>query len=419
MADDSADAHSRTTRRHRRASRRQARFKRIGTIAAVVLVVAAFAAIATETVRFGGDTPTLAGAARVGGSALPATTTTGSGVERPCRSTLTVADPLRLWVGGDSLAGSLGPALGTIAGATGVVQPYFDSRVSSGLMSPGFFDWPDHAATEMNRLKPEIAVFIIGANDYSTPNRNAAAPTTSVATTVPATTSAVAGTPATTSPPMAFPEAWKVDYAGRVENMLSTLEAPGRTVIWVGPPSFKDERNNDGVEQISELSKAVLARHPEAVFVDDYALFLDADGKYADKLPDDKGVLTTMRTGDGVHFTADGGKRLARAVYTLIDAQCHVDRQAVPGVTKTAIETPGSTQVAPGSSNKGGGSIVTTPPATAPPATAPPTTSPPATAAPVTTAAPATTAPPPTTLPATTLPPLPTTTSAGGNPHKP
>ena len=52
------------------------------------------------------------------------------------------AEPLKLWVGGDSLAGSLGPALGTLAGATGVVQPYFHSRVSSGLSNPSFVDWP-------------------------------------------------------------------------------------------------------------------------------------------------------------------------------------------------------------------------------------------------------------------------------------
>ena len=42
---------------------------------------------------------------------------------RQCRTLLDAPIPLRLWVGGDSLAGSLGPALGTIAGATGVVQP--------------------------------------------------------------------------------------------------------------------------------------------------------------------------------------------------------------------------------------------------------------------------------------------------------
>ena len=71
-----------------------------------------------------------------------------------------------VWVGGDSLAGSLGPSFGTIAGATGVVQPYFHSRVSSGLANPAFFNWPTLANKEMARLNPEIVVFIISTNDY-------------------------------------------------------------------------------------------------------------------------------------------------------------------------------------------------------------------------------------------------------------
>ena len=290
-----------------------------------------------------------------------------------------------------------------------MVQPYFDSRVSSGLTSPNFFDWPAQAEKEMPRLDPEIAVFIIGANDYLAPNRTGAATTTSTSTstttTPPSTTSAGSGESIDAEP-------WKADYAARVDNMLSKLEGPNRTVIWVGPPPFGNERDNEGVHQISELSKDVIARHPEAVFVDDYALFLDANGKYSDKLPDDNGVLTTMRTGDGVHFTMDGAKKLAGAVYALLDAQCHVARQAVPGVTKVAIQTAGSTQIAPGSGTRQGQPIVTTPPATSSATTVAPATTAPQVTAPPTTSPPTTLAPPPTTIP-------PPTTTGGGNPHKP
>ena len=98
-------------------------------------------------------------------AAAPTSTST-TVAARHCRA-LSSDDPLRLWVGGDSLAGSLGPALGELTGSTGVVQPYFDSRVSSGLANPGFFDWPDHATTEMTRLDPDVVVFIIGTNDYT------------------------------------------------------------------------------------------------------------------------------------------------------------------------------------------------------------------------------------------------------------
>jgi uncharacterized protein len=421
--DDATSTSTRRDRRDRRVSRRRNRWRRVVTVVASIAIIAGFGLLATETVRFGGgDKPTLAGAVRSGDSA---TATGGADVPveaaagRPCRSQLTAANPLRLWIGGDSLAGSLGPALGGIAGATGVVQPYFDSRVSSGLTSPNFFDWPAQAEKEMPRLDPEIAVFIIGANDYTAPRRTSGFATTTTTTNSGASTSTSSPNATSTTVDGAASiagEPWKSDYAARIDNMLSKLEGPNRTVIWVGPPPFGNERDNEDVQKISELSKQVIEHHPEAVFVDDYSLFLDANGKYSDKLPDDKGVLTTMRTGDGVHFTMDGAKKLARAVYALVDAQCHVAEQAVPGVTKVAIQTAGSTQVAPGSGNRQGEPVVTTPPATssattaapaattAPQATAPPTTSPPTTIA--------TTAP-------TTLPPPTTTSGGGGNPHKP
>ena len=104
-------------------------------------------------------------------SAPPSTAPTGveaATAQQPKHRALTVDDPLRLWIGGDSLAGSLGPSLGQLTAATGVVAPRFDSRVSTGLTSPAFFDWPKHATEEMAKRDPEAVVFIIGTNDANT-----------------------------------------------------------------------------------------------------------------------------------------------------------------------------------------------------------------------------------------------------------
>ena len=378
MTDSPLGDDATASRRDRRESKKQLRSRRVVTIAAVVVVFAVFGLFATETIRFGGgDRPTLAGAARAETVTTITEATTTTVAPRPCRAPLNDSDPLRVWVGGDSLAGSLGPSLGTIAGATGVAQPYFDSRVSSGLTNPSFFDWPSQATKEMARLNPEIVVFIIGANDFFAPTMLGGGATTTSTTVDPAVDPAAATTSATTP----ADEPWKVDYADRVEAMLATLSAPGRTVMWVGPPPFKDEKENAGVQAVNEVSKAVIARHPDAVFVDDYSMFLDANGKYTDRLPDANGNLITLRSGDGVHFTTEGGNVLARAVFNVIDAQCHVTAQAVPGVVKPTIQTEGSTLVAPGSNNRQGGTVSTTPPATSPPtqattAPAPTTTAP-------------------------------------------
>jgi hypothetical protein len=377
------DAH--VTRRDRRAHRNRRRWRRVATIVAAVALLVGFGLVVTETVRIGGDErPSLAGTVAVPGvSRSPSSSTSTTIPGRKCRAPLTEADPLRLWIGGDSLAGSLGPALGTIAGGTGVVQPQFDSRVSSGLANRGFFDWPDHATKEMARLNPEVAVFIIGANDFNTPMNES---------------EGADGEPA-----------WKAEYTGLVEEMLSSLDPGVRTVVWIGSPAFEDDRRDAAIKQLDDLARDVVAKHENVAFVDAYTLFTDADGEYAASLPpldDPDAEAVPVRAGDGVHLTTQGADRLARVVYGILDAQCGTTAQALDGVVKGTIQTEGSTLVVGGTSR--GGTVQTSPPATSPPATSPPPTAPPTTGPPVTsppTTAPPTTAPPTTAPPPTSTPP--------------
>ncbi len=381
MADPHTGADAPPERRQRRSERKRRRIRRVVAGVATIAVGVMFVLLATDMVRFRGDEqPSLAGTIHAGGvEDGPATVTTTVEGKR-CR-TLSTTDPLRLWVGGDSLAGSLGPALGTITGATGVVQPYFDSRVSSGLADPGFFDWPDHATTEMARLDPEVVVFIIGTNDWA----------------------AVSG------------DAWKAEYTDKVDSVMKTLIGPGRAVYWIGAPILKDQKMDAAVVEVNAIAQEVARRHPEVRYVDAHKLFAGSDGTFSYDLPDETGKVVTMRGGDGVHFTMDGADYLARTVYKLVDAQCEVTAQKVDGATRQAIETEGSTQVAPGSGASGsgsssgsrsssgsgsssggsgssGGTVSTTPPAPAPVTDPPPTSAPPTTA-PTTTTPPATVPP--------------------------
>jgi hypothetical protein len=375
MADSAPTTGDSPHRRDRRRDRKRRTVRRVVGIVGSVLLIAAVALLAVDVVRLGGgDKPSLAGTVHASGNdeSPAATTTTGARSCRPISST----EPLRLWIGGDSLAGSLGPELGKLAGATGVVQPYFDSRVSSGLSSPGFFDWPEHATTEMARINPEVVVFIIGTNDWT----------------------AVSGD-------------WKDKYSATVDSMMKTLIGPGRTVYWLGAPTLKDKEQDDAVVEVNAVAQQVAQRHSKVHYVDTYKLFSDSDGTgsaFAYDLPDEQGNVVTMRAGDGVHLTMDGADYLSRQVYKLIDAQCGVTEQKVEGATKQAIETEGSTQVAPSATSGSGnssssnnssgyynGPVQTLPPATAAPATSPPVET-----------APPVTDPPATTAPATTLPPV-------------
>lgn len=233
-----------------------------------------------------------------------------------CRAPLSPADPLRLWIGGDSLAGSLGPSLGDLAGRTGVVQPIFDARVSSGLLSRGFLDWPKQAGEDISRYDPEVVVFVVGANDA----KNIA-------------------TGAERDPN------WRAQYAALVEQMLTALRGSNRTVYWVGAPVMADADYSERVRGVNDVFRKVASKHPDVMFVDAYSLFSGPGGSYAPNLPVPGAGVARVRAADGIHFTPEGGDLLAQGVYDELDPVCQVARQAVPGITKPTIEAEGSTSV--------------------------------------------------------------------------
>lgn len=319
----SDDLTPRGTRHAQRMAHRR-RVRRIAVAIAVAVVVAGVALVATDTLMPGHAS----GGPRLlhTGDAATGAQDAGSDAGVPTRP-LTPDQPLRLWIAGDSLAGSLGPSLGEMTAATGVVQPVFDSRVSSGLTTPSFFDWPRHAQQEVARLDPEAIVFIIGANDARIAPDG--------------------------SDGQALDAAWKAQYQTLVEQMLSTFASgtTPRTIYWVGAPTMRDSAFSKRVKELDDAVRDVVARHPGVVYVDSYSLFAGPDGKYASKLPDANGTTVQMRAGDGIHFTPDGGDRLAGAVFKLLDAKWRITAQAVPSQAKTVIQTKGSTQV-PGTSRK-------------------------------------------------------------------
>jgi len=353
--DDTAPASRRDRRHHRR--RRLVRGLFVTGAVAGGLAVTGTALALTGVVDVGGDDPELVGDPAAASATTAPVATGGAAPAGSCRTPLDPDDPLRLWIGGDSLAGSLGPSLGELTARTGVVQPVFYSKVSSGLMSPDFFDWPERGSEEMFKLDPEVAVFIIGANDTAVVQEDASA--------------------------------WRPQYEQLVESMMTLLIGDGRAVYWVGAPVLEDSRSVK-VRELNEVFQMVAARHPEVSYVDAYTLFTGPDGEYASSLPDGAGEMVRVRADDGVHFTPEGGDRLAGAVFASLDPRCAITTQAMPGAAKQVIETRGSSRV-PGTSRESRTTVTTaarTPPSTAPPApttTAPPTSAPPTSVPPTTT----------------------------------
>jgi hypothetical protein len=314
-----------TDSRRRRLATRQRRTRVVGAIVTVALI-----ALGTGTVMALRDNDKT--------SATPAdkhatTTVTnpspGSSIATNLRAgpprPLSHDAPLKLWIGGDSLAGSFGPALGQTGGATGIVDATIDYKVSSGLEDQGIRDWPEHAAQEMADSDPDQVVFIIGANDASIVNTY-------------------------DSNDDGVPD-WQVGYREKVHNLMDILVGGSRhrLVYWLGPPTMGDQSLNRGARELGRLMRSEAKNFaPDIVYVNTYRLFSDKNGDYSRSLPDENGDIQEMRISDGVHFSVDGAKYLADKLWKPLNKRWNITAQADPSQPIDYTIAEGSNDYVPG-----------------------------------------------------------------------
>jgi uncharacterized protein len=204
------------------------------------------------------------------------------------RPAWTAEQPLRLWVGGDSVSGFLTIELVNMAGDTGVINAHGHYKISTGLSRPDYYDWPAHLAEDMAQYDPEVVIFMLGANDDQP---------LSVGGNVYSFGS----------------DQWRAEYARRVGQVMDMLVNQHRLVFWVGQPVMRSPDFNDRMSVMNNIYQAQAATRPDVTFIDSRPTLADGSGAYADYLPDGGG-LTLMRAPDGIHLTPAGGARLARAV---------------------------------------------------------------------------------------------------------
>ncbi len=220
--------------------------------------------------------------------------------------------PLRVWVGGDSLSGELGPSLGNALSPSGIVKVTVDFRVGSGLHDHGLRNWPQRAPLQMSQNNPDVAIFMIGANDTGVVTSNA--------------------------------DTWTPEYRRRVSEMMDLLGGPQhRTVYWVGPPPMRPNGFERGARALSELMADEATHHQNVVFIDAYTMFADADLHYTNRIdmPALHKTNVWVRIGDGVHFNNDGADWLAFQVAQLLDTQWSITKQSGGKPISVTIEQNG------------------------------------------------------------------------------
>jgi len=222
----------------------------------------------------------------------------------PALRTPTREDPLRLWVGGDSMSKVLGEAVVRQAVDSGLIDPHHQSELETGLTRPDFFDWP-RELNDLAKKDPPYEVFVVmfGAND---------------AQGIVEPNGAIHQDPGT--------KGWTAEYRRRVAGVMDLLRTDGRLVVWVGQPVMRDDWLSEQMEMMNTIYREEAEQRPWVKFIDTWALFADKDGGYQAYLEVD-GEEVLVRNPDGVHFVREGGEILAEKILDVVFKEAGVERE--------------------------------------------------------------------------------------------
>lgn len=228
------------------------------------------------------------------GASVPEQVTTTTIDNRPKLPTPTPAAPLKMWVGGDSISYDFGIAVENIALESKLFTVTRDSRASTGLTRPDYFNWPENLVRNVITTQdPDVIMVMFGANDA----QNIPMP--------PPIGGYVLGS-----------EEWRTEYRDRVGKTMDLLRSPenDRLVMWVGQPIMGPQSGVEHLDQINYIYYSEAKKRPWVQYFDSYPFFSDASGAYAKTLANADGAEQVMRANDNIHLSSFGANRLGWAV---------------------------------------------------------------------------------------------------------
>ena len=206
----------------------------------------------------------------------------------------TADNPARVYIVGDSDAGTFGPYLQQLLDGTTVATTQLNYKVSSGLARPDFYNWPDQLAAALPAVDPDIIVATFGGNDA----QGLSAFQDELQFVI--------------GDPVANEAEWSAEYTKRAGDVMDLLLEGGRTVIWVGIPN---DDNPDVTARLAiqdRAAKAAAAARSGVTFVDTWARFSGREGNWAEFVIDPRdGEGKDVRADDGFHLNVNGAEILA------------------------------------------------------------------------------------------------------------
>jgi hypothetical protein len=213
----------------------------------------------------------------------------------PARRVPTVQQPLKVWMAGDSLMGSISQSFTALVRADARLQVSSDYRIGTGLARPDVFNWPDRIRDQLVAATPDVVVLSFGTND----DQDMASAGRRVA---------LGGAD------------WQATYARRVNDILTIAATGTRQVIWLGIPAVRRARLNHTKDIINQVVKTAAASFPAVAYVDPGPALDTPAGGYTTYLNDNTGKPIAVRESDGIHLTMSGANHVTPLILTAIEA---------------------------------------------------------------------------------------------------
>lgn len=215
----------------------------------------------------------------------------------------TAEDPMTIWMGGDSIAEAFTVGLEPISASTGIFKPIADYRVSTGLVRPEYFNWPDHFASDViPGSDPDVMVVIFGANDGQSLEIDGQVI-------------------------KSYTPEWYQAYADRVGKTMDLLRSPDddRLVIWVGLPPNGPGSRLAHLDALNYIYWSEASKRPWVSYLDTWAYLGGAgpDHGFVGTVTTADGRTKNMYQSDNLHLNVAGANFLSWAVMdhlgTLVD----------------------------------------------------------------------------------------------------
>jgi uncharacterized protein len=187
-------------------------------------------------------------------------------------------------------------------------------------------DWPQAAREILGADKANFVVMMIGLNDRRPIHEKAPAKSTTPAKkdgekdpnkdNATNESEAPAGAEAERATPGTYEfrsEKWTELYIKRIDETIAALKSKNVPVFWVGLPPVRSTKISADLSYLNDLYRA-RAEKAGITYIDTWDGFVDESGRYVVQGPDFEGQIRRLRSGDGIHFTEAGARKLAHYV---------------------------------------------------------------------------------------------------------